>query len=156
MSASSTQAARRTRISDAQRRSLRQWVQQREGRTRQVDAINWFEKEYKYRIRQSTVSESLSERYKYLDRPEAESAAASLSTFRQRQPQWPLLEQLLSQWHQGFEEGGGQISGDLLLQKAAEIWPQIPQYADQKPPEFSQGWLAKYKRRHNIRRQKAG
>jgi len=155
MRASSTPAVRRTCISNAQRRSLRQWFQQRAGRARHIDAIDWFEKEYGYRVRQSTVSESLSERYTYLDlnQPQAESVnASSLSAFRQRAPQWPILEQILFQWQQLTGERGGQVSGDILLQKAAEIWPQIPQYSDQKPPEFSQGWPANFKRRHNIKR----
>jgi len=51
-----------------------------------------------------------------------------------------------------IEERGGQVTGEILLTKAATIWPQIPQYIDQKPPEFSQGWLANFKRRYGLKR----
>jgi hypothetical protein len=30
------------------------------------------------------------------------------------------------------------------------IWRQLPQYNTQPPPEFSQGWLTRFKQRHDI------
>jgi hypothetical protein len=42
-------------------------------------------------------------------------------------------------------------SGELLRQKAQQIWQQLPQYANQPCPEFSNGWMQKFKKRHNIK-----
>ena len=43
------------------------------------------------------------------------------------------------------------ITGDILKAKAHEFWQQLPQYQDQKAPAWSNGWLEKFKRRHNIK-----
>ncbi|KAF1984698.1 DDE-domain-containing protein, partial [Aulographum hederae CBS 113979] len=131
-----------------QRRALRVWYRQQGPSIRQIDATNWFERKYNHRLRQSTVSKSLGARFAYLDTGSILPTASS--TFRQRQSQWPILEAVLCDWHQLVEEQGGEPSGEAILLKAKEIWPRIPQYANQPVPELSLGWLANFKRRHNI------
>ena len=116
----------RTGISDEQRRALRAWYRHQPPSVRQIDAINWFEREYRHRLRQSTVSEILSQRYSYLDSQSITSS--STSTFRHKQAQWPILEAILFDWHQLVEEQGGEPTGDLIIAKAREIWLQIPDY----------------------------
>ena len=138
-------------ISDEQRRALRAWYQRQPPSVRQIDAINWFEHQYHHRLRQSTVSESLGSRYSYLDQPIEPSSS---TTFRHKQPQWPILEAVLFSWHQLVEEQGGEPTGDAILAQAKIIWPQIPEYQQLPPPEFSAGWLTNFKRRHNIKSRK--
>ena len=108
-------------------------------------AAKWFESGC--RITQSTVSESLSDRFAYLDA----IVTSNIASFRQRQPQWPILEAILFKWYRQIEQQGGIVTGDILLLKAKEIWPQIPQYQNQPTPSFSIGWLEKFKKRHNIK-----
>jgi hypothetical protein len=138
----------RIAITDNQRRALRAWYRCQGPSTRQKDVINWFEREYGHRIRQSTVSDSLSERYSYLD--SAPNTSATDRT-RQRQAQWPILESILFDWQQLLESRGSDVPGDILIEKARSIWPQIPDYVNLPLPEFSSGWLTNFKRRHNIK-----
>jgi Tc5 transposase DNA-binding domain len=38
----------------------------------------------------------------------------------------------------------------MILARAQQVWPLIPQYRGQAPPNFSSGWLDKFKKRHNM------
>lgn len=133
-------------ISDIQRRALREWFQHQYPRPRQRDCILWFKEKFNHQITQSTVSEILSDRYHYLD----QGIESSKPTFRQRTANWPILEEILFNWQQNIRRQGGCITGDILCEKARKIWPQIPQYKDIPPPEFSTGWLAGFKKRYNL------
>lgn len=42
------------------------------------------------------------------------------------------------------------ITGDILKAKAHEIRTQLPQYSQQQEPGWSNGWLDRFKKRHNI------
>ena len=137
----------RYRISDEQQKALRKWFQSQHPKPRQSDAAKWFEVKFGHRITQSTVSESLSDRFTYLDT----DLDVNKTSFRQRQPKWPILEAILFEWQQRIEQQGGLVTGDILLLKAKEIWTRIPQYQAQTPPSFSIGWLEKFKKRHNIK-----
>ena len=142
----------RTGITDEQRRALRRWYRDQPSSVRQIDAIKWFEAQFNHRIRQSTVSESLSQRYNYLDTQSVTTKPAS--TLRNRSSQWSILEAILFEWHQLIEEQSGEPTGDIIILKAKEIWPRIPEYASLPIPEFSPGWLTNFKRRHNIKSRK--
>jgi hypothetical protein len=85
----------RQSVSNKERKALRQWYQCQHPKPRQSDAARWFESTFGRRITQSTVSESLSDRFTYLD-----ATVTSNISFRQRQPQWPILEAILFEWHQ--------------------------------------------------------
>jgi Fission yeast centromere protein N-terminal domain len=112
----------RYRISDEQRKALRKWFQSQHPKPRQSDAAKWFEVKFGHRITQSTVSESLSDRFTYLDT----DLDMNKTSFRQRQPKWPILEAILFEWQQRIEQQGGLVTGDILLLKAKEIWTRIP------------------------------
>jgi len=135
-------------ISDEQRKALRAWYCQQHPRPRQIDAIKWFEEQFQHRITQSTVSETLSSRFAYL---ETVKPRASTASYRQRQPQWPILEAILFEWYEAIDKQNGIVTGELLLGKARQIWPQIPQYRDHQPPSFSPGWLGGFKKRYGIK-----
>jgi hypothetical protein len=135
-------------ISDDHRRALRAWFFSQSPRPSQKAASSWFNEQFGHRLRQSTISESLSERFSYLDVVRDNSSAA----YRSRTAQWPLLESILFDWHRLIERQGGLLTGDLISEKARQIWQQIPQYRREEVPSFSSGWLEKFKRRHNIKK----
>lgn len=128
-----------------QRRALRTWVRQQATRPSQKACIEWFGKQYNRRITQSTVSESLSSRFDSIDNNKPTEGS------RIRLGQWPDLEAILLQWQERIEAKGGVTSGELLQEKARQIWKQLPQYANQPCPDFSLGWLQRFKKRHHIR-----
>lgn len=106
----------------------------------------WFERQYQHRLSQSTVSEILSAKYKHLDQ---ENPSWATSLFRQRSANWPILESILSDWERSISQQGGFLNSQILIEKARQIWPQIPQYQHLPTPEFSVGWLANFKKRHH-------
>jgi len=136
----------RNAINDVERSALRRWVKNTKPTPRQIDAIRWFQQQYGRRLNQSSVSASLGPSYAHLDGPDPISSLTS----RKRQSKWPLLEAILYDWQLFIESQGGDTSDDAILLKAKDVWPLIPQYQGQATPEFSNGWLSKYKRRHNI------
>ena len=136
-------------ISNDQRKALRRWFQSQYPKPRQADCSLWFERQYKHRLSQSTVSEILSAKYKHLDNGENLS---STSSFRQRSANWPILESILSDWERSISQQGGFLNSQILVEKARQIWPQIPQYQHLPTPEFSVGWLANFKKRHHIQK----
>ena len=131
-------------ISLEQRRALRSWAHQQHPKPSQKACIEWFYTKYNHKLSQSTVSESLSTHFKDLD-------TTTASGHRLRIGQWPELEQVLFKFQQRIDKHGGFTSGDILLEKAQQIWKRLPQYADQPVPEFSAGWLTRFKARHNIK-----
>lgn len=88
-----TKSAPKKGIPEEQRKALRKWYFAQHPRPRQIDCIRWFETQFKRDIRQSTVSESLSDRFKYLD-----TRITTSDTTRHQSGQWPLLEALLYDW----------------------------------------------------------
>ena len=44
------------------------------------------------------------------------------------------------------------ITSDILKEKAHEIWQLLPQYSDVEEPKWSNGWLDRFKKRHNIKK----
>ena len=47
------------------------------------------------------------------------------------------------------------LRAKFSFRKAQQIWPRIPQYQGQNPPNFSTGWPDNFKRRHNIKQRSA-
>ena len=141
-------------ISEAQKKALRTWFRQQYPKPCQRDCIPWFESQFNQQIRPSTVSDILSDRYIYLDNRPVHPATDKHPTYRQRPANWPILEDILYQWQQGIESRNGLVTGDMLIEKARQIWPQIPDYQNFPAPEFSTGWLHNFKRRYNIRMRK--
>jgi len=135
---------RKQRILLSQRRALRAWALQQYPRPSQKACITWFQAQYGRTISQSTVSESLSDRFEAID------TSTDTARSRLRSAKWPDLENLLFLWQQEVEENGGTTSGELLRIKAQQLWQQIPQYSLLPCPEFSNGWLQRFKSRHNI------
>lgn len=136
----------RQAITDIERKALRDWFRSQYPRPRQKECIAWFHGQYNHKISQSTVSESLGDGYKHLDTDGG--IVPTRPSYRQRAPHWPVLEDILSSWQQFEESRGEDVSGEQLIAKAREIWPRIPEYQGRPVPEFSHGWLQRYKQRH--------
>jgi hypothetical protein len=88
--------------------------------------------QFNHQLSQSTVSESLSDRFSTLD-----GIDNKVEGSRIRLGQWPDLENLLVLWQKRIEEQGGFTSGDLIREKARQVWCQLPQYSGQECPDFS-------------------
>lgn len=135
----------RQSITEAQRAHLRQWVANHNLRPSQKDCIRWFKDTYHFTVSQSTISESLSGKFSRLDSTQASNRV------RNRGARWPVLEDLLFKFQKHIESNGGSTTSEILQAKAQEIWHRIPDYQGHPPPEFSVGWLSRFKTRNNIR-----
>lgn len=133
-------------ISDIQRKALRDWAHNQPRRPTQKACIAWFYAEYNHRLSQFTVSDILSSQYQYLD-----SKSNPSTSIRKGTGQWHDLENILYEWQHTLNLRGAYISGDILIEKARQIWNSLPQYQNQPPPAFSNGWLHRFKQRYNIK-----
>ncbi|KAF2726555.1 hypothetical protein EJ04DRAFT_393631, partial [Polyplosphaeria fusca] len=130
-------------ISDAERQALRHFYFQTKPQPRQKDVIAWFQAQYRRKLGQATISDLLHAHYKHLDIP----AKASPAAYRQQMDRWPTLEKILFSWQQQIETTGSVVSGELLAEKARNIWLLLPEYNTKVLPEFSSGWLTRFKAR---------
>ena len=64
---------------------------------------------------------------------------------------WPELEIALFEWHQRMEQKRAVITGDILKEKARQLWDALPQYDEIEMPKWSNGWLEGFKKRYNIK-----
>ncbi|KAF4445126.1 CENP-B-like protein 1 [Fusarium austroafricanum] len=134
-----------------QRRALRRWANNQPIRPSHKACIEWFFSQYGQQISQSTVSHSLSPKYSRLD-----SDNPQLSGSRLRYGNWPDVEKLVLIWYQQVQASGRQPTNEELGDKAKSIFNQLPRYKDENPPEFSPGWIHRFKKRYGllIRRQR--
>lgn len=132
-------------ISDAQKQALRAFWSNSSPRPTQSACVDWFLSQFKHKINRTTVSRILSSQYDYLDIGLTKANSRFSSSF------WPILDQKLSNWVNKHIESGFPITGPLIQIKANELWSQIPEYQDQQKPAFSEGWLTRFKNRHNLR-----
>ncbi|CRG87531.1 hypothetical protein PISL3812_04549 [Talaromyces islandicus] len=143
-------APKRNRLSDVQRKEIRDWWFTQNPRPHQKAIVTWFFQRYGKNISQSSICDCLSSRYEYLDRMDASVLAASRPTYRMRNSHWPILEDMLLRWQESCSNEGQRVTGDMVLEKAKELYPQIPEYRDKQPPEFSSGWLSRFRERHRL------
>ena len=139
---------RRRGMTEADRRALRRHKQSHPKAT-YTDLIKWFQDEFHHKINQSTVSFSLSTQFDYLDTDIRKDT--SLTGRRSSQSDWPDLESVLFEWQQKMQQQKAIITGDILKQKAYEIWHLLPQYCEQPEPKWSNGWLTNFKNRFHIK-----
>ncbi|RCI16894.1 hypothetical protein L249_2881 [Ophiocordyceps polyrhachis-furcata BCC 54312] len=134
-----------------QRRALRRWANSQATRPSHKTCIEWFLAQYGQQISQSTVSHSLSPKYSRLDGDKPQ-----LSGSRLRFGNWPDVEKLVLLWFQQVQASGRQPTNEELGDKAKSIFNQLPRYRDENPPEFSPGWIHRFKKRYGllVRRQR--
>lgn len=127
-----------------QRRALRRWANSQTVRPSHKACIEWFFSQYNQTISQSTVSHSLSPKYARLD------GDPQLSGSRLRFGNWPDVEKLVLLWHQQTVATGRQPSNEELADKAKTIFQQLPRYREEPAPEFSPGWIHRFKKRYGL------
>jgi hypothetical protein len=134
-----------------QRRALRRWANSQTVRPSHKACIEWFYSQYGQQISQSTVSHSLSPKYSRLDGDNPQ-----LSGSRLRFGNWPDVEKLVLRWYQQVQATGRQPTNEELGEKAKSIFNQLPRYREEQPPEFSPGWIHRFKKRYGllVRRQR--
>ena len=52
---------------------------------------------------------------------------------------WPDLEIVLFEWQQRIEQKKAIITGDILKEKARQLWDALPQYDNIQMPKWSNG-----------------
>jgi hypothetical protein len=69
---------------------------------------------------------------------------------------WPDVEKLVLLWYQQVQASGRQPTNEELGEKAKSIFNHLPRYKDENSPEFSPGWIHRFKKRYGllIRRQR--
>jgi hypothetical protein len=133
-----------------QRRALRRWAHSQTTRPSHKACIEWFFGQYGQHVSQSTISHSLSPKYARLDND------SQFSGSRLRFGNWPDVEKLVLLWHGQVVASGRNPSNEELAEKAKAIFQQLPRYKDEAAPEFSPGWIHRFKKRYGllIRRQR--
>ena len=53
---------------------------------------------------------------------------------------------------QCYEADNNSLTGAILRQKAEQFWRQLPCYQGLSQPKISEGWITRFKNRHNLRR----
>jgi hypothetical protein len=95
-------------------------------------------------VTQATISNILQRSAKLLAREETVNG----NTKTRRPVMYQDLDEALTQWVEAYHANIN-ISGEMIRQKAAQflerLHPDVPKF------EFSSGWLAKFKQRHQIR-----
>ena len=89
-------------VSDAERQAIRAYYFSQKPPPKQKEVIAWFEQQYRRKLGQATISDSLKDRYKHLDT----APAASSISFRHRSGKWELLKKILFLWQQQLEARG--------------------------------------------------
>lgn len=147
---SSTPQKERHSLTLDQRRALRRWANTQASRPSHKQCIEWFHRQYHQTISQSTVSHSLSPKYARLD------GEPQLSGSRLRFGNWPEVEKLVLLWYQQMTNAGRHPTNEELADKAKNIFTQLPRHRGEEPPEFSPGWIHRFKKRYGllIRRQR--
>lgn len=139
--------ALRHSITLAEKKSLREYYASSPVRPSQRELILWFQEKYQVKLPQSTVSSILSPKYKHLDGLVSRADGKK----KQRPIKYPFLDAALFEWVQRKEQDNVAITGETLKRIAAQLWGRIPEYTNMPQPEFSNGWLDGFKKRHSIK-----
>ena len=114
---------RRHKVDGNERLLIRQRYQENPGEGQQ-GVVDWFWIKYQRKIDQTVVSKSCSEKYAFLDT--VRSYSSKLAKSRIRVADCPEVENILFDWQQRMQQKKIPINGDLLKEKASEIWNLIP------------------------------
>jgi hypothetical protein len=95
----------------------------------QKDLTEWFTKETGHEINQSLISKILSKNYDYLDTIDKQKDKQVLQGKKKNSVRdWPDLEAVLYKWQQRIELKKAIITGDILKEKARQLWDALSQY----------------------------
>ena len=137
--------AKQRGLSFAQRLAIRQYARAHP-RLTQNQLREWFEYSFQRIITQPTISESLSSKFAHLDT----DTPINPKQQRVRPAKYPHLEAALFEWHQRVEIDIP-LSSEAIKEQARRFWSRLPQYQEMELPQFSNGWLEGFKKRHGIK-----
>jgi len=106
--------------------------------------VKWLEEIHHVTVTQATISNTLQRLVELL----AWEETVNGNTKTWRLVMYQDVDEALVQWVEAYQANIN-ISGEMICQKAAQflerLHPDVPKF------EFSSGWLAKFKQRHQIR-----
>ena len=108
--------------------------------------VEFYHKKYGRILGKSTISESLSDRFKHLDE---EDQLLHPDSKIQRTGYWPDLDAAVFDWQQKMLRENATVTNESLKGVAKKLFFQLPQYRDVEPPKFSTGWLVGWKARYS-------
>lgn len=142
---------RRHGISDAERRLIRAHYRSHP-LMKQKELQLWALDRFRRQISQSTISETLSAKWDYIDKVMPGMRAATRE--RKSTCQWPKLEEMLFEWHMLLEAQKVSVKSTMIAGAAKILWERIPEYSDLTTPAFGNSFVAGYKGRHGIKQYK--
>ncbi|GEQ71153.1 hypothetical protein JCM33374_g4834 [Metschnikowia sp. JCM 33374] len=108
----------------------------------QAQLQQWFKDTFQYEIKQSTVSLSLSSKF----RKTAGLPGNTESKYKKRPADHPDIEEALFSWIRQDEPSS--VKGSKIQEKAKQLWAEF--HPDTKAPAFSNGWLCGFRDRYNV------
>ena len=139
-------------LSEKKRLQIRQYAAQN-SKLDQRSLARWASSTFDRHITQSMISRTLSQSYSYLDTKVFQKREKD-GNKRRIPPQYPQLEAALFDWVVTMEDQRLTVTGDLIRSAASQIWARMPEYKDIEEPKWSEGWLNRFKHRHNIRKRR--
>ena len=109
--------------------------------------VEFFNDKYGRVLTQSTISESLSDKFKHLDNQDHPLRPDSK---KRRESKWPDLDAALFEWQQRMFANNITITNELLKRTAKDLFDRLPQCRDIEPPKFSTHWLNDFKARYEV------
>ncbi|KAI0993876.1 hypothetical protein K3495_g14307 [Podosphaera aphanis] len=140
---------RRTSLTNSQRRAIIDHQKQHSGISQKA-LIQWAEEAFDLTVSQTTILRLLADSKRISQRGLVDGCK------RNRAVKYPLVEKALKEWFEIYQ-GRIPITGDIIKTKAACFMTAL--YPDQEPSKeiasgWSNGWIARFKTRHNIKEYK--
>jgi hypothetical protein len=132
-----------SRLNEAERLAICEKKRKNPSMT-QGELVKWAKEKLGKSVSQGTVSNTLKRSAELL----ADTTVIDAKRKRQSKVKYPELEERLLEWILTFQHTG-QLTGETLKTKAEQISSHL--YPGESTLTFSQGWLAKFKRRHGLR-----
>ena len=140
---------KRRAITDLERKLIREHFHEKGGQIKHKELIQWYSQTHCRTFNQSTISESLSPKFAYLDHW---SKTGHPERKRRREAWFPDLEHALFEWQQTLRKRGVSVTGEILLEEAKRLWTLLPQYRAEQEPKWSIGWVQNFNQRHSTRK----
>lgn len=135
------QKARRIPVSEKERQCIHQYAQ-KNPQLKQRELAAWASKQFGRTIGQSTISETLSKRWQYLDdRVLEQQIEGSKEVVHGR---FPSLERALLDWILRFDRTGIPIDKNAVRHVASNLWQMMPEFHSIPEPKWSDGWLREF------------
>ncbi|KAJ5621377.1 hypothetical protein N7528_006160 [Penicillium herquei] len=138
-----------------QKHALQQWFKSQPSKPTLAKCRAWFFETFQRKISKSSITPILNQEIPpHLLNPKEGDKIQKHINPRGLVASWPLLDLALFEWQQRLQSQYNlTASGDMLKEQGQRIWDDIKHYfPDKKEPSFSNGWLERFKKRHNLRR----